>query len=120
MKEEIEIFELSQKMHLGYATMIALIDELQLELKGIAQIIYKDSNCTLELCQNIQFQELCYRIYENSKVLKCLEFMMKNNKQEAILKFAEKSFISLPTAYRIRKTCINYLQDIGFEVKKIK
>lgn len=117
-RREIPITEIVQKTNLSYNSVVALLHELKIDFQGIAEIEQRSSICKINMYEEVHIFELFYSIYSNSNVLKCLKFLITNDSNEPISKFADDNFMTLPTVYRIRKKCQQYLQCIGLDMDK--
>ena len=84
----------------------------------LSEIYFCSSNYSVYIYDDVHTFELFYSIYSNSNILRCLQFMIMNESNQPISDFADENFLTLPTAYRIRKICIEYLEKNGLQVQK--
>lgn len=119
-KREISLNEITRETNLSKTYVSNLLQEMQTDFQGIAEIHQDSSNYTVQIYDDVHTFELFYSIYGNSSVLRCLQFMVMNEKNQPMSYFADENYLTLPTAYRIRQICIEYLGKIGLQVKKIR
>lgn len=117
-KREISLNEIAQETKLSQKSVISLLQEMQNAFQGIAEIHQELSNYSIQIYDDVHTSELFYSIYSNSNILRCLQFMIMNESNRPISDFADENFLTLPTVYRIRKTCVEYLERIGLQVQK--
>lgn len=117
-KREISLNEITRETNLSKTYVSNLLQEMQTDFQGIAEIHQDSSNYTVQIYDDVHTFELFYSIYGNSSVLRCLQFMVMNEKNQPMSYFADENYLTLPTAYRIRQICIEYLGKIGLQVKK--
>lgn len=112
--------ELSEKVSISPSSLSTLIDELNFDFQGIAEIKKNSTLYELKIYEDISYLDILHAIYQNSNVLKCLCYMITNDTNISFSEFAEEHYLTRPTAYRIRENCVNYLNAIGLDVKKNK
>lgn len=118
LKHSISLKELSHELDLSVSGMNSIINELNLELREIAEISKGPSSLKLlKFKKNITFTELSHAIYKNSIVLQCLRYLVTNEKHEPFSNFIKDKFLTKSSAYRIRQHCSNYLHNIGLSIK---
>ena len=95
-----------------------LIDELNMDFIGLAEIKKQSSYFSLVIYSGTSFMEMLHAIYQTSDVLHCLKFMVLNDENHAFTEFIETEFLTKSTAYRIKQNCQAYLRRIGLDIKK--
>lgn len=116
----ISLKNLSKEVKISPASIIMLIDELNFDLQGIAEISKTSATIKLKICENVSFFEIFHAIYRSSNVLECLRYMIMNDSHDSFSNFSEERYLTRPSAYRIRQNCVNYLHEIGLDVNKNK
>ncbi len=116
----IEIKEICQTLHMDITGINCLIDECNQNFDGLA--IIKKTHHIVSLCvsEDINMLKLLHGIYTDSDILRCLKFLITNDTQQPFSTFIDENFLSKSTAYRIRKNCQTYLQNIGLEIENNK
>lgn len=110
--------ELIDDTHLSYKNVMHIIDDLNIDFQGIAEIHRHASTVTLDVYEDVSLTDLLFAIYDTSMILKCLKFLINNDDNLPFSDFADENFITLPTAYRVRQSCIQYLNAIGLHLEK--
>lgn len=95
-----------------------LIDELNMDFIGLAEIKKQSSYFSLVIYSGTSFMEMLHAIYQTSDVLHCLKFMVLNDENHAFTEFIETEFLTKSTAYRIKQNYQAYLRRIGLDIKK--
>lgn len=118
LKHSVSLKELSQELDLSISGLNSVINELNFELREIAEISKTSSSFKLyTFKKNATFTELSHAIYKDSTILQCLRFLIMNETNEPFSKFIEDKFLTKSSAYRIRQHCSNYLHNIGLSIK---
>lgn len=120
VSHSISIKELSQKVKISPASITTMIDDLNFDLEGIAEISKNATTIAIKIYDEVTFFEIFHAIYKSSNMLKCLCYMIMNDSHESFSEFSEDYHLSRPSAYRIRQSCVNYLHGIGLDVNKNK
>lgn len=120
VSHSISIKELSQKVKISPASIATMIDDLNFDLEGIAEISKNATTIAIKIYDEVTFFEIFHAIYKSSNMLKCLCYMIMNDSHESFSEFSEDYHLSRPSAYRIRQSCVNYLHGIGLDVDKNK
>lgn len=110
--------ELIDNTQLSYKNVINLVTELNNDFQGIAEIQRCSSTLTFYVYEEVSLTDLLFSIYDTSNVLKCLKFLINNDDNQPFSDFADDNFLTLPTAYRIRQNCVQYLNVIGLHVER--
>lgn len=118
INHSISVKELAKEVNISSSTITTLIDELNFDLEGIAEISKDNAIITINVCEDVTFFEIFHAIYRSSNMLKCLCYMIMNDSLEPFSEFSEEHHLSRPSAYRIRQNCVNYLREIGLDVDK--
>ncbi len=116
----ISLKNLSKEVKISPASIIMLIDELNFDLQGIAEISKTSTTIALKIYEDVSFLEIFHAIYRSSNVLECLRYMIMNDSHDSFSNFSEERYLTRPSAYRIRQNCVNYLHEIGLDVNKNK
>lgn len=116
----ITMKDLLSFLPLSINTINTLINELNEDFAGIADIKKNVSGFSIHIYEGTGFMELLHAIYYHSVVLKCLKFMLLNDDNSSLSQFTEENYIAKSSVYRIRKNCCDYLQQIGLNVKNNK
>lgn len=118
LKHSISLKELSHELDLSISGMNSMINELNFELRELAEIHKGASSLKLlKFKKNVTFTELSHVIYRNSIILQCLRYLLTNESHEPFSAFIEEKFLTKSSAYRIRQHCSNYLHNIGLSIK---
>lgn len=120
MNDSISVKKLSKEVKISPAGLSALIDDLNFDLKGIAEISKNATSIEINIFAEVTYFEIVHAIYQSSAVLECLCYMIMNDSHESFSDFLENHHLSRPSAYRIRQNCVNYLHEIGLDVNKNK
>lgn len=114
MKDLLSFFPMSIN------TVNALINELNDDFTGLAVIQKNTSGFSIRLYEETTFMELLHAIYQDSVVLKCLKFMILNDRNCSLAPFIEENYIAKSSVYRIKQNCCEYLQQIGLDIRNNK
>ncbi len=114
MKDLLSFFPMSIN------TINALINELNDDFTGLAVIQKSTSGFSIHLYEETTFMELLHAIYQDSVVLKCLKFMILNDRNCSLAPFIEENYIAKSSVYRIKQNCCEYLQQIGLDIRNNK
>lgn len=120
LKDTISVKELAEKVRISPTSVSSLIDDLNFDLQGIAEIKKISALYEIEIYEEVSFFDILQAIYQSSNVLKCLRFMINNDTNISFSEFSEEHFLTRPTAYRIRENCVRYLNEIGLDIQKNK
>lgn len=112
--------DLAKEISVSSSTITTLIDDLNFDLEGIAEISKNSAIITIKVYEDVSFFEIFQAIYRSSNMLKCLCYMIMNDSLEPFSEFSEEHHLSRPSAYRIRQSCVKYLREIGLDVDKNK
>ncbi len=113
----ITMHEICELLRTNAAGVNHLIGELNSDFKALAHIEYSQQIVSIRVSRGVTAFKLLHRIYANSDILKCLRFMLSNDTERSFKDFINTYFFSKSTAYRIKKTCENYLECIGLSVE---
>lgn len=119
-QSSVSVKELTKTLKLSLSGITSLVDELNSDFQGIAEVERKLSRFSLSIYENINFFKSFHSIYKNSSVLHCLKFMINNDSHKSFSKFMENEFLTKSSAYRIRQNCRDYLHNIGLDIKENK
>ncbi|MDO4452560.1 helix-turn-helix domain-containing protein [Faecalimonas sp.] len=114
----ITMTDLQISFPLSLTGINTLIDELNMDFIGLAEIKKQSSYFSLVIYSGTSFMEMLHAIYQTSDVLHCLKFMVLNDENHAFTEFIETEFLTKSTAYRIKQNCQAYLRRIGLDIKK--
>lgn len=120
VSHSLSIKTLSKKVGISSSSVASIIDDLNFDLEGIAEITKNATNIAITILEDVSYFKIFHAIYKSSNVLKCLRFMIMNDSHEAFFEFSEEHYLTRPSAYRIRQSCVKYLHEIGLEVDKNK
>lgn len=120
ISHSISVKELSKEVKISPASISVLIDDLNFDLEGIAEISKNATTIEMKALEDVSFFEIFHAIYKSSDMLKCLRYMIMNDSHDSFTEFSEEYHLSRPSAYRIRQNCVNYLHEIGLDVRKNK
>ncbi len=120
VSHSVSIKNLSQEVKISAAGITALIHDLNLDLQGLAEISKTSAKIDIHVYEDVHFFEIFHAIYKSSNMLKCLRYMIMNDSHESFSEFSEEQYLTRPSAYRIRQSCVNYLHEIGLDVNKNK
>ncbi|MET3644214.1 helix-turn-helix domain-containing protein [Streptococcus gallinaceus] len=109
--------ELVQITGFSKKTIRELIAELQPELGDLLQIHIDSKRIHCCLLSNATKTQCLQRIYENSLFLQCLRFLLTNQQHLPYTEFIKTHYISVPTAYRLKKRCHHYLETVQLTIK---
>lgn len=98
----------------------SLLEELEQDFKGIAEIKKEQQYYTLHVKRGINALKLRHAIYSTSAVLQCLKFFIMNEEGITYTDYTRKAYLSKTDAYRIKKKCQEYLQSVGLDLKNNK
>ena len=120
VNHSISIKELAKKVNISPSSIATMIDDLNFDLEGIAEILKNTTFIQINVYEEVTFFEIFHAIYRSSNMLKCLCFMIMNDSYESFSEFPDEHHLSRPSAYRIRQSCVNYLHEIGLDVDRNK
>lgn len=118
LRKTISIKELSKIVKISPSSILGFLDELNFDFQGLAEINKKASNFQIDIFEGISISDIFHAIYQSSNILNCLRFMINNDDNISFSTFSEEFFLTRPTAYRVRKNCVTYLNEIGLDVDK--
>ncbi|MET3643685.1 helix-turn-helix domain-containing protein [Streptococcus gallinaceus] len=108
-----EFYELVQITGFSKKTIRELITELQPLLEDELHIRMDSKQIHCCLLSNATKTECLQRIYRESPFLQCLSFLVMNQQQLPYNEFIKTHYMSVPSAYRLKKRCDQYLETIG-------
>lgn len=120
INHSISTKELAKEVNISSSSVSTMVDDLNFDLEGIAEISKSATSITTKVYEDVTFFEIFHAIYKSSNMLKCLCYMIMNDSHESFSEFSEEHHLSRPSAYRIRQSCVNYLHEIGLDVDKNK
>lgn len=114
--ESVSVREVSETLNISPSNVLFLLDELKSDLSENAVIKKVNTKYSIDSNKN-ELVNSMYAIYRTSRVLECLKFMIANDSQKTFSYFIDESYLTKSTAYRVRETCLSYLDSIGLGVK---
>lgn len=118
LRQTVTLKELTRALNLSASTVYATIHVLNYEFQGVAAIENHNAVFHLILPAEDTFMQLSHKLYAHSLVLHCLKFFLTNTHAESFSKFMEQHSLTRSSAYRIRKKCADYLENIGLHLQK--
>lgn len=118
LDKTVSIKQLCHSLRLSVSGINSIVDELNWNFQGLAEIKKNSSFFSLFVNYDVNFFHLFHSIYRNSNVLHCLKFFITNDQDIPFSEFIENEFLSKSNAYRIRTSCRYYLNNIGLDIKK--
>lgn len=115
-KASITMNEILSFLPLSIEGIYTLINELSIDLQGLAEIEKHSPFLSITFYEEVTFMEIMHAIYQSSNVLQCLKYMILNEKKQSMTAFIEAQFLTKSSAYRIRETCKEYLLAIGLNL----
>lgn len=115
---EATMKDLAKELDISINSLSSLIDELSLELEGLATLSKDGRMVRLEMTPGGSYLDLLHAIFQSSNVLSCLCFLLTNETHDSFEHFMEDHYLTRPSAYRIRQTCVHYLHLIGLDVSR--
>lgn len=112
-----KISELAKLVGRGQAAVREAVTELSAELRGKMRVTMHQSDVTIALESSFDRSQIITAIASKSLVLKCLVFLLTNPHQPFI-QFTDKYYLSSATAYRIKRQCVDYLNQVGLKLVK--
>ncbi len=109
--------EICTLLHIDPPGISCLIKDLNRRFGGLARIVKNRELVSLHVEDDINTLKLLHVIYASSDVLHCLAFMLTNKNGVPFTKFIDDNFLSKSSAYRTRKTCLEYLEAVGLCVR---
>ncbi|WP_394405999.1 helix-turn-helix domain-containing protein [Streptococcus sp. 20-1249] len=114
---EIDLKSLLEIAHISEKDFFALLPQLQSIFHDSLTIVCNNNKLTLTLIQPARKSHFFHQIFQNSTFLQFLFFLIQEDELH-LHDFADKYFISLATAYRLKNKCISYLKKVGLDCDK--
>lgn len=108
---------LEQSLDLGPTAIHTLITEINDAIEGMGTIHTTADTISLETAESVYFFHLFRAICKQSSVLRCLKFLLLNDKHRAFSRFIDEAYLTKSSAYRARQASIDYLHCIGLEIE---
>lgn len=115
--EAITAKELIGSFTLSATGVYSLLEELKADFSGLAEIEKSVKGFELEVKEGVSVLQLLHRIYRNSNVLRCIRFLILNDKNKSFQEFMDKEYMTKSTAYRVRQNCAAYLRAAGLKIQ---
>lgn len=109
----VSVREVKELLNTSAANALSFLQELNNALRGLAEIRTEGTVVSLLVYEKVSFLDLLHAIYADSTLLHCLRFFLVNTERIPFSVFMENHFLSKSAAYRIRESCILYLQSVG-------
>lgn len=109
--------KLRQTLQLSPSGLGVLIDEMNSDFENLAVIEKRPPHVLLTVCEGVHFFHLFRSLCRSSSMLRCLKFLILNDSNQPFSEFTANEYLAKSNAYRIRKTCCNYLQCIGLNIE---
>lgn len=115
-RTSVTMNELLSFLPLSIESVHTLVNELNMDLAGLAEIKRQSPYFIIEFYEEVTFMELLHAVYQSSNILHCLKFMILNEKNHSLTEFIEMQYLTKSSAYRIRERCKEYLQAVGLNL----
>ncbi|WP_394404954.1 helix-turn-helix domain-containing protein [Streptococcus sp. 20-1249] len=109
--------ELVQITGFSKKTIRELITEVQPLLEDVLYIHIHPKQVYCCLLSHATKTECLHRIYRESPFLQCLRFLVMNQQHLPYNEFIKTHYMSVPTAYRLKKRCHRYLETVQLTIK---
>lgn len=113
----INVSELNSLLYLSTGNINNLIEEINSDLKPHIEIYRNYASYSISISDDIEPLKIIHLLSHSSNVLKCLKFLITNDRQKPFSLFIDENFLTKSTAYRIRETCQKYLSSVGLDIK---